>query len=78
MKKRKYCSTCRWYELFSGVCCNGHSEYRADFRCMDDTCEKWQEVKENGNRIFYGDEQSTDRNTSGEEGACDKRETGIL
>ena len=25
------CSTCRWYEDFQGVCCNGDSEHRADF-----------------------------------------------
>lgn len=39
---KKYCSACRWYELFNGVCCNGESEHRADFRLLDDTCEKWE------------------------------------
>ncbi len=42
---KEYCSTCQWYELFSGVCCNGSSKHVADFRCLDDTCEEWQEVK---------------------------------
>jgi len=38
---QKYCSTCQWYDVETGVCCNGESEHRADFRCLDDTCEKW-------------------------------------
>ena len=38
---KKYCCTCDWYAEFEGVCCNGDSEYRADFRCLDDTCHKW-------------------------------------
>ena len=36
---------CRWYEDYNGVCCNGDSEYCADFMDDNDTCEKW-EVKE--------------------------------
>ena len=40
---RKYCCTCKWYAESEGVCCNGESEYRADFRCLEDTCEKWEE-----------------------------------
>ena len=40
---KKYCCTCKWYAEFEGVCCNGDSEYRADFRCLDDTCEEWEE-----------------------------------
>lgn len=26
-----------------GVCCNGDSEHRADFRLEDETCEEWEE-----------------------------------
>lgn len=37
-----YCCTCKWYAEFEGVCCNGDSEHRADFRCLDDTCNKWE------------------------------------
>lgn len=37
----KCCETCAWYAEFEGVCCNGDSEYRADFRCLDDTCSFW-------------------------------------
>lgn len=40
------CSTCRWYAEFEGVCCNGDSEYRADFRDADQGCEKWEEKEE--------------------------------
>ena len=28
----KYCCTCKWYAESEGVCCNGDSEHRADFR----------------------------------------------
>ena len=43
---KKYCSTCKWYNTDDGICCNGYSEYRADFRTLDDTCEKWEENEE--------------------------------
>ena len=42
MKIKKYCCTCKWYSQFDGVCCNGESEHRSDFRFMDDTCEQWE------------------------------------
>ena len=29
---------------YEGVCCNGGSEHRADFRCLDDSCECWEDV----------------------------------
>lgn len=38
------CKTCRWYATFEGVCCNGDSEHRADFRLKDETCEEWEET----------------------------------
>lgn len=34
--------TCKWYEPFCGVCFNGDSERRADFRLEDETCEEWE------------------------------------
>ncbi len=37
----QYCSTCKWYAEFEGVCCNADSEWAADFRCLDDTCTEW-------------------------------------
>lgn len=40
-KKKKCCGTCDWYAEFEGVCTNGDSEFRADFRCLDDTCDCW-------------------------------------
>lgn len=39
----KCCATCQWYDDFSGVCCNGDSECRADFVDADDGCEEWEE-----------------------------------
>ena len=45
-KKKKYCSTCKYYAEYEGVCCNGDSEHCADFRGLDDTCEKWKENEE--------------------------------
>ena len=36
------CSTCQYYADFEGVCCNGDSEWCADFRSPGDTCEAWQ------------------------------------
>lgn len=38
------CMNCKWYESFCGVCCNGDSEHRADFRLEDETCEEWKET----------------------------------
>ena len=38
----KTCSTCRWWEDFNGVCCNGDSKYRADFTDPKDGCECWE------------------------------------
>ena len=43
---KKYCSTCKYYAEYEGVCCNGDSEHCADFRGLDDTCEKWKENEE--------------------------------
>ena len=34
------CDTCRWWELYSAVCCNGDSPHCADF--WDDGCEEWE------------------------------------
>lgn len=46
----KTCSTCRWYAEFEGVCCNGDSEYRADFRDADDECRYWERKDNVGNK----------------------------
>lgn len=42
----KRCATCDWYEDYQGVCFNGDSEWRADFRDDNDKCEKWEERNE--------------------------------
>lgn len=41
----RYCANCEHYELIEGVCCNGDSEHVADFRELDNTCEKWEEME---------------------------------
>ena len=41
MNQKKYCCTCKWYAEFEGVCTNGESEFRADFRCLDAACNCW-------------------------------------
>lgn len=41
IKQEKCCGACAWYAEFEGVCCCGDSEFRADFRCLDDTCDCW-------------------------------------
>lgn len=53
------CCTCKWYALEEGVRCNGDSEHCADFRCLDDSCECWEDIendktrsKENAKRII--------------------------
>lgn len=46
LQDKKYCSTCKWYEVDVGVCVNGDSEHRADFRCLDDTCSAWSRMKD--------------------------------
>ena len=39
----KCCSTCRWNELFNGVCFNANSPHCADF--WDDGCDEWEGVR---------------------------------
>lgn len=41
----EHCCTCKWYEKYNGVCCNGESDYRADFRDLNDSCEAWEGVQ---------------------------------
>ena len=44
---KKYCCTCKWYAEFEGVCCNADSNWTADFRCLDDTCDCWTNREDN-------------------------------
>ena len=44
------CSSCRWYEDFNGVCCNGDSEDCADFTDPKQRCREWEE-KEDGHEV---------------------------
>lgn len=47
---KKYCCTCKWYAEFEGVCCCGDSKFRADFRCLDDTCDCWTNGEDNNDK----------------------------
>lgn len=40
------CATCDWYAPYEGVCTNGDSEHRADFRNAEDTCPCWEKREE--------------------------------
>lgn len=40
------CGTCEYWAEYEGVCCNGLSEYRADFTEVDHTCSEWVEKSE--------------------------------
>lgn len=49
--EKNYCCACKWYALEESVCCNGESEHRADFRCLDDSCECWEGIENDRTRI---------------------------
>ena len=37
----KVCETCKWYETYTGACCNGDSDYCADHVSSMNSCENW-------------------------------------
>ena len=39
-RNKMSCETCRWWEPYNGVCCNGDSPHCADF--WDEGCEEWE------------------------------------
>lgn len=41
----KICETCTYHDEYTGACCNGDSEYRADFTGDTESCEKWEGKK---------------------------------
>lgn len=45
MEEKSY-SNCKWYEHFNGVCCNGDSEYCADYVDNDHVCTEWEGSKD--------------------------------
>ena len=51
------CATCDWYEDYQGVCCNGDSEWRGDFRDNDQGCEHW-ENSDNLSRTLINDDKT--------------------
>ena len=42
MANERRCETCKFYEDWLGICCNGLSIYAADFRDADDLCDCWE------------------------------------
>lgn len=54
--EKDYCCKCKWYALEEGVCCNDDSEYRADFRLLDDSCECWEGIgnEKTGDTLYRG------------------------
>ena len=51
LKKIHKCGNCNYYEDFSGVCCNGASDFVADFTDEDFHCDKWEEKKGDKNEV---------------------------
>ena len=39
---KKVCETCKWYETYTGACCNGDSDYCADYVFSMHSCENWE------------------------------------
>lgn len=39
-KENKRCRSCKWYS--DGVCCNGDSAFRAEFRWEYQICDEWE------------------------------------
>ena len=39
---KKVCETCKWYETYTGACCNGDSDYCADYVSSMNSCENWE------------------------------------
>lgn len=40
---QRKCGICYWWAAYSGACCNGCSEHRADFMLSDEGCAEWRE-----------------------------------
>lgn len=36
--------TCKWYDAYLGICCNGDSDWVADFRAPHRSCEEWEAI----------------------------------
>lgn len=39
----EFCRNCKWYEQWTGVCCNPDSDMRTDFTDEKYSCEEWEE-----------------------------------
>ena len=54
---KKVCETCKWYETYTGACCNGDSDYCADYVSSMNSCENW-EVADNERYGMGGPQES--------------------
>ncbi len=43
------CGRCYWWAKYSGACCNGCSERRADFMLSDEGCAEWRDEHDKAN-----------------------------
>ncbi len=46
MIDKAICDNCKYYEPYNGVCCCYKSEWVADFRDEEDTCEEFVRIEE--------------------------------
>lgn len=46
MNDKEICDNCKYYEPYNGVCCCYKSEWVADFRDEEDTCEEFVRIEE--------------------------------
>lgn len=49
------CKNCEWWIREIEVCVNADSEYRADFRCPDDSCSKFEKSGGNNHSVIGGE-----------------------
>lgn len=57
------CETCRWYDNFTGACCNDRSPHCADFTVSTYACAFWEEnandIKDGNQKLKAEHEQAT-------------------
>ena len=41
-RKVMCCDTCKWWDDYSGACCNGLSPHVGDFTSRESSCSKWE------------------------------------
>ena len=72
----KRCATCRWYASFEGVCCNGDSEWRGDFRDNDQGCEHW-ENSDNLSQTLINNDKTLVKTVPGHQSLTAEQQKGM-